>query len=156
MPEMRLNAPLKSLLLLAGALAACLGLLALRFLFTGHFSYPFLVRNLFLGLIPLGIALVALAIERQNWRFWGRSLLVVFSILAFLASAAHATHWQVLRAFRFCGICTLLFSLTFCLLSGLEAFKPERQKRTIIAALLFLAATLLCLSQIHIVTEPAD
>ena len=81
LPEMRLNTPMKSLILFAGALGACLGLLALRFLFTGHFSYFFLARNLFLGLIPLGIAFLALLVERENWRFWGRFLLVAFSIL---------------------------------------------------------------------------
>ena len=81
MPEMRLNTPWKSLLLFAGALGACLGLLALRFLFTGHFSYFFLARNLFLGLVPLGIAFLALLIERENWRFWGRFFLIVLSVL---------------------------------------------------------------------------
>ncbi len=47
LPEMRLNTPVKSLFLFAGALGACLGLLALRFLFTGHFSYLFLVGIFF-------------------------------------------------------------------------------------------------------------
>jgi len=78
---MRLNTPLKSLVLLGAALAACLGLLGLRFLFTGRFSHLFLVWNLFLGCIPLGIALVALLVERQNWRFWGLVLLVGFSLV---------------------------------------------------------------------------
>jgi uncharacterized membrane protein len=59
---------------------ACLGLLALRFVFTGHFSHLFLVWNLFLGLVPLAVAFVALFVERQNWR-WGGLLLVVFSVL---------------------------------------------------------------------------
>ncbi len=78
---MRLNTPWKSVLLFLGALGACLGLLALRFLFTGHFSYFFLARNLFLGLIPLGVASVALLIERQNWKFWGRFSLVLLTFL---------------------------------------------------------------------------
>jgi uncharacterized membrane protein len=78
---MRLNTPVRSVLLLAAALACCLGLLGLRFLFTGHFSYLFLIRNLFLGLIPLGVAFVALMVERQNWKVWGRLLLVLFSIV---------------------------------------------------------------------------
>jgi uncharacterized membrane protein len=78
---MRLNTPVRSLVLLAAALGACLGLLGLRFLFTGHFSHLFLVWNLFLGLVPLGIAFAALLVERQNWRRTGKALLVVFSIL---------------------------------------------------------------------------
>ena len=78
---MRLNAPFRSILLLAAALAACLGLLAFRFVFTGHFSHLFLVWNLFLGLVPLAVAFVALFVERQNWHFWGRALLVLFSVL---------------------------------------------------------------------------
>ena len=81
MPEMRLNSPIRSVLLLAAALAACLGLLAIRFLFTGHFSYLFLIRNLFLGLVPLGVAFVALFVERRNWGGWGRVWMVVFSVL---------------------------------------------------------------------------
>jgi hypothetical protein len=63
---------------------------------------------------------------------------------------ANATQWPVLRAFRFCGICTLLLSLTFGVLSGLELRKPERQKRTILAAIV------ICLGQTHIVIEQAN
>ena len=85
--------------------------------------------------------------------FSGDTVLLVFSILAILASVANATQWPVLRDFRFCGICTLLLSLTFLLLSGLELRKPQRQKRTILAAILFLAATVICLSNAHIVIE---
>jgi len=81
LPEMRLNTPVRSVLLLVVALAACLGLLALRFVFTGHFSHLFLVWNLFLGLVPLGVAFVALTVERQNWPLAGPVLLVVFSVL---------------------------------------------------------------------------
>lgn len=81
MPEMRLNSPVRSILLLVAALMACLGLLALRFAFTGRFSHLFLVWNLFLGLVPLGVAFVALFIERQNWPFWGKLLLVLLSVL---------------------------------------------------------------------------
>ena len=58
--------------------------------------------------------------------FSGDTVLLVFSSLLFLASLANATQWPVLHAFRFCGIMTTLFSLTFLLLSGLEAFKPQR------------------------------
>jgi uncharacterized membrane protein len=78
---MRLNTPWRSLVLLGAALAACLGLLGLRFLFTGHFSHFFLVWNLFLGLVPLGLAFVALFVERQNWRLVGPVLLVGLSVL---------------------------------------------------------------------------
>ena len=81
MPEMRLNTPFRSVLLLASALAACLGLLALRFLFTGHLSHVFLIWNLFLGLVPLGIAFGALVLERQNWGRIGTTALVLNSIL---------------------------------------------------------------------------
>jgi len=83
--------------------------------------------------------------------FSGDTVLLVFSILMFLASLANATQWPALRACRFCGIWTTLFSLTFCLLSGLELVRHQRQKRTILAAILFLAATVLCLSGVHVV-----
>ena len=78
---MRLNTPVRSLLLLGVALGACLGLLAFRFVFTGHFSHLFLISNLFLGLIPLAVAFAALFVERHNWPFWGKVLLVLFSVL---------------------------------------------------------------------------
>jgi len=78
---MRLNTPMRSVVLLAAALAACLGLLVLRFLITGRLAHLFLVWNLFLGLVPLGVAFVALSIERQNWRFWGRVALLFLSVL---------------------------------------------------------------------------
>ena len=78
---MRLNTPLRSLFLLAVALTACLGLLGLRFLFTGKIDHLFLVWNLFLGLIPLVIAITTLWVERQNWPVIGTTLLVVFSLV---------------------------------------------------------------------------
>lgn len=86
--------------------------------------------------------------------FSGNTVLLILSSAVFLASLANATQWQVLRAFRFCGIITTLFSLTFFLLSGLELIKHERHKRTIVAAILFLAATVLCLSNGHFVRIP--
>ncbi len=85
--------------------------------------------------------------------FSGDTVLLVFSILLFLASLANATQWLMLRTFRFCGIMTLLLSLTFLLLSGMELRKQQRQKRTILAAILFLAAVITCLSNAHIVIE---
>jgi len=78
---MRLNTPLQSLVLLGVSLAACLGMLVLRFFFTGTVSHTFLVWNLFLGLLPLAIAFVALMVERQNWPFWGRVNLWALSVL---------------------------------------------------------------------------
>ncbi len=77
---MRLNSPLRSFVLLTAALGACLGLLAVRFAITGQVSHLFLVKNLLLGLLPLAFALVALFVERQNWR-GGVILLVFFSAL---------------------------------------------------------------------------
>lgn len=71
---------MRSFLLLAVALGSCLGLLGLRFVFTGRLDHLFLVWNLFLGLIPLMIAFVALLIERQNWPV-GKVLLVGSSLL---------------------------------------------------------------------------
>ena len=85
--------------------------------------------------------------------FSGDTVLLVFSVLLFLASLANATHWPVLRGFRFCGILTLLFSLSFFLLAGMELSK-QRQKRTIAATLFFLAALILCLSQGHVISCP--
>lgn len=88
---MRLNSPFRSLVLLAASLAACGGLLGLRFLITGKASHLFLIWNLFLGLLPLGIAFVALLVERQNWKFWGRFLLVPLSLvwLVFLPNSSY-------------------------------------------------------------------
>ena len=83
--------------------------------------------------------------------FSGDTVLLIFSNLIFLASLANATQWPALRAFRFCGICTTLFSLTFLLLTSVELVKHPRQKRTILAALFFLAATVICLSGTRIV-----
>jgi uncharacterized membrane protein len=77
---MRLNSPLRSLVLLSAALAACVGLLVIRFAITGQVSHLFLIRNLALGLIPLAIALIALFIERQNWR-GGAALLMILSLI---------------------------------------------------------------------------
>jgi uncharacterized membrane protein len=88
--------------------------------------------------------------------FSGDTVLLAFSILLFLASLANATQWTVLRTFRFCGIVTTLFSLAFLMLSGFELFKHQRRKRTIMAAVLFLAATVICLSRTRIVFEPGN
>ena len=88
--------------------------------------------------------------------FSGDTVLLALSTLLFLASLANATQWPVLRACRFCGIMTTLFSLTFLMLSGLKAFKPQRRKRTILAALLFLAATVICLSGTRIVINQGN
>jgi hypothetical protein len=85
--------------------------------------------------------------------FSGDTVLLTFSVIIFLASLANATQWAILRSCRFCGICTMLFSTTFFLLSSLEVLKPERQKRTIVAAAFFLAAVLLCFRNFHIVVE---
>jgi hypothetical protein len=85
--------------------------------------------------------------------FSGDSVMLVISIFVFLASLANATQWQILRPYRFCGICTMLISLTFFLLTGLETLKPDRLKRTIVSSLLFLAATLICLRGVHFFIE---
>jgi hypothetical protein len=87
--------------------------------------------------------------------FSGDTVLLVFSIALLLASLANRTQWPVLRSFRFCGVLTFFLSLAFCLLSGLEAFKPRRRKRTILAAMFFLASTAACLSHMQIETNPA-
>ena len=88
--------------------------------------------------------------------FSGDTVLVAFSIALFLASLANATHWHLLRACRFCGILTLLFSFTFSLLSSSELFKPQRRKRTILAATLFWAATVISVSGGHLMILPAN
>jgi hypothetical protein len=88
--------------------------------------------------------------------FSGDTVLLVISSALFLASVANATQWPVLQSFRFCGICTLLLSLTFGLLVGIELSKPDRKKRTIAAAVLFLATVLICLSQGHLVIESSN
>jgi hypothetical protein len=78
--------------------------------------------------------------------FSGDTVLLGFSVVIFLASVANATHWPLLRGFRYCIICTLLLSLTFLVLSSMELLKQPRRKRTILAAVFFLAATFICLS----------
>jgi asparagine N-glycosylation enzyme membrane subunit Stt3 len=88
--------------------------------------------------------------------FSGDTVLLVFGALLFLASLANATQRPMLRHFRFCGIVTTLFSLTFLMLSSLELFKHQRRKRTILAATLFLAATVICLSGTRIVFEQGN
>jgi uncharacterized membrane protein len=88
--------------------------------------------------------------------FSGDTVCLIFGVAAFLASLANATQWPALRPFRFCGICTTLFSLTFGILTSVEIFKYQRGKRTIAAAVLFLAAAALCLGQTRITFGPAD
>ena len=85
--------------------------------------------------------------------FRGDTVLLLLSVINFLASVANATQWPVLRAFRFCGICTLLFGLTFFLFTLLELRKEQRPKRTILAAVLFFATIVVCLSSAHISIE---
>ena len=82
----------------------------------------------------------------------GDTVMVVISSALFLAWVANATHWAVLGRFQYCIICTLLLSLTFGVLSGIEVFKPGRKKRTIVSTVLLWAAVLVCLSQGHLVT----
>jgi hypothetical protein len=86
----------------------------------------------------------------------GDTVMVVISGALFLASVANATHWAVLQRFQYCGICTLLLSLTFGLLSGMESLKPGRKKRTIVATVLLWAAVLVCLSQGHLVVNQGN
>jgi hypothetical protein len=83
--------------------------------------------------------------------FSGDTVLLVISIMLFLASLANATHWLALRSCRFCGVMTLFLSLAFFLLSGFELQKHPGQKRTLLAVLFFLAATVTCLYSGHIV-----
>ncbi len=83
--------------------------------------------------------------------FSGDTVLVAFSVALFFASLANATQWPALRAFRYCGICTLLLSLTFLLLSSRELFKEQRRKRTMVAVAFFLAAPVICLRGVHVV-----
>ncbi|MEI8095282.1 MAG: DUF1361 domain-containing protein [Spirochaetales bacterium] len=78
-PSMRLNSPVTSLVLFLLALGGCLAMLGVRYLLTGSLSQVFLARNLFLGLVPLAIAFVALLVERQNWK-------VISSVLLWLCS----------------------------------------------------------------------
>ena len=88
--------------------------------------------------------------------FSGDTVCLILGFAAFLAALANATQWPALRAFRFCGICTTLFSLTFGILTCVELFRYQRGKRTIATAALFLAATALCFSQTRIVIGPGN
>lgn len=86
----------------------------------------------------------------------GDTVLLGISTLVFLAALANETQWRVLSGFRFCGICTMLLSITFLLFTALELIQGERRKRTIAAAALFLAATALCFMGMHIVIETGN
>jgi uncharacterized membrane protein len=79
--SMRLNSPVKTLFLFALALAGCFAMLGIRFLFTGHLSQTFLARNLFLGVVPLAVSLVALFVFRSEWKLAGRLLMWLLSIV---------------------------------------------------------------------------
>jgi hypothetical protein len=87
--------------------------------------------------------------------FSGDTVLLVISIMGFLASVANATQWPVLHSFRFCGICTFLLS-TFLLFTAVDLAKHERRKRTILAAMFFLATVVVCLSGTRIVVDPGQ
>jgi hypothetical protein len=86
--------------------------------------------------------------------FSGDTVLLALSSVLVLSSLANATHWQALRPFQYCVICDLLLSLTFFLLTTMEAIKNPSRKRTMIAALLFFVATVLCVSGGHFVRGP--
>ena len=88
--------------------------------------------------------------------FSGDTVLLVISIMGFLASVANATQWAVLQSFRFCGICTLILSLTFFLFTVVDLARHERRKRTVAAAMFFLATVIVCLSGDHFVIVPAQ
>jgi hypothetical protein len=88
--------------------------------------------------------------------FSGDTVMVVISSALFLASVANATHWAVLQRFQYCGICTMFLSLTFGVLSGMEALKPGRKKRTIVSTVLLWAAVLVCFSQGHLVVNQGN
>jgi hypothetical protein len=85
--------------------------------------------------------------------FSGDTVLLGISIMGFLASVANATQWPVLHSFRFCGICTFLLSSTFLLFTAMDLAKHERRKRTIVAAMFFLATVVVCLSGTRIVID---
>jgi hypothetical protein len=85
--------------------------------------------------------------------FSGDTVLLVISIMLFLASLANATQLRVLRPCRFCGVLTLFLSLGFFLLSSMELHKGQRQKRTILAVILFFGAVVFCLSNGHFVIQ---
>ena len=88
--------------------------------------------------------------------FSGDTVLLVISIMGFLASVANATQWAVIQSFRFCGICTFLLSTTFLLFTVVDLAKNERRKRTIVAAMFFLATVVVYLSGTRIVTDPGQ
>jgi hypothetical protein len=60
--------------------------------------------------------------------FSGAALLLIISIMLFLASVANATQWLVLQGFRYYGICTLLLSLAFFIFSVVELVSRVRNK----------------------------
>ena len=76
---------------------------------------------------------------------------MAFSVALFCVAGKCDSMACAARAFRYCGICTLLLSLTFPLLSSRELFKEQRRKRTMVAAAFFLAATVICLRGVHVV-----
>jgi hypothetical protein len=73
--------------------------------------------------------------------FSGDTMLVVFSFVLLLAVLG----CPMPQVFRVLGGLTILLGPAFFILSCLELIKYQRQKRTIVAAITFLAATVIYL-----------
>ncbi len=111
------------------ALASAVGasLLLGRSLWTGHWRQLYLVWNLFLAWVPLGLALLAIRIEERrglrHWRFGAVALAwlmffpnapYIFTDLVHLGSSRHPLFWvdlAVILAFAWTGLMVGLFSL---------------------------------------------
>jgi uncharacterized membrane protein len=115
------------LVLFALASAVGVGLLLGRILWTGHWRQLYLVWNLFLAWLPLGLALLAVRIEEhhglRHWRFGGVALAwlmffpnapYIFTDLVHLGTSRHPLFWvdlAVILAFAWTGLMVGLFSL---------------------------------------------
>ena len=115
------------LLLFAFASAVGTSLLFGRILWTGHWRQLYLVWNLFLAWVPLGLALLAIRIEEhhglRHWRFGAVALAwlmffpnapYIFTDLVHLGTSRHPLFWvdlAVILAFAWTGLMVGLFSL---------------------------------------------
>lgn len=120
-------ADIRRLALMSLFTAYCGGLVAARFLWTGHPSFSFLVWNLFLAWMPVAFSTTANLLHQQTKRFW-LALLCLIPWLLFLPNApyiitdlvhlrprAHVPYWYdilLISSYAFHGLLLGFYSMT--------------------------------------------